>query len=184
MSQPPSRTAITLATLLWLTLTTACGVTRTLHVDSEPAGAIVLLDGREVGTTPYSEVFLSYGVRRLELRLGGHSRDVSEVDVERPWWQYFPASFFADLLWPQALEDDHYVAIELTPAGRIGAGFGEAQDAYAEFQALKRYLAARDAAFHGHRPESPDGPTGAGESDDEAELPADPEAGSGPPPGR
>jgi hypothetical protein len=156
--------------LPFVALTAGCGVTRTLQIDSVPSGATVLLEGREVGTTPYSEVFLSYGVRRLELRLEGYTRDVTKIDVGRPWWQYFPASFFADLLWPQALVDEHFVAIELIPAGRVGAGFGEAQDAFAEYQALKRYLEGRDAAFHGHRPDSPDNPETDGES--------------GPPPGR
>jgi len=130
-------------------------VTRTLHVDSSPAGATVLLDGRLVGETPYTEAFLSYGVRRLELRHEGHARDVREIDVVRPWWQYFPVSFFSDLLWPAPLTDDHYVAVELIPAGRVGGEFGDAQDAFAKLQALKRLLASREAAFHGHRPGTP-----------------------------
>lgn len=137
-----------------------CGVTRTLNIDSSPSGAQVLLDGRLAGTTPYTEVFLSYGVRRLELRREGSARDVREIDVVRPWWQYFPMSFFSDLLWPAPLEDDHYVAVELTPAAELGGDFADAQDVFAELQALKRLLAARKAAFHEHRlapPKSTDG---------------------------
>ena len=151
-----TRTGAKLAALLICAgLTGACGVTRTLHVDSSPAGATVLLDGRAVGATPYTEVFLSYGVRRLELRHEGHARDVREIDVVRPWWQYFPLSFFSDLLWPAPLTDDHYVAVELIPAHRVGGEFGDAQDAFAQLEALKRLLAARKAAFHAHRPGAP-----------------------------
>ena len=60
----------------------AC-VTRKLFVNSEPPGAEVILDGRSVGTTPYEETFLSYGVRRLELRLPGYGRHIQLVDLER-----------------------------------------------------------------------------------------------------
>ena len=169
VSSPTSRSRSSLrslenlvALLFCAGLAGGCGVTRTLHVDSSPPGATVLLDGRSVGETPYTEVFLSYGVRRLELRHEGHARDVREIDVARPWWQYFPLSFFSDLLWPAPLTDDHYVAVELIPAHRVGGEFGDAQDAFAQLQALKRLLAAREAAFHGHRPGAPGGEPDAG----------------------
>lgn len=151
-------------------------MTRTLHVDSSPPGATVLLDGRPVGSTPYTEVFLSYGVRRLELRREGYARDVREIDVVRPWWQYFPLSFFSDLLSPVPLEDDHYLAIELIPADRVGGAFGDAQDAFAQLQALKCLLAARDDAFHGHRPGAYGGEAEAGDADS-PEPAAEPSAG-------
>lgn len=171
LSSSRLRTGANLAALLICAgLAGGCGVTRTLHVDSSPAGATVLLDGRPVGATPYTEVFLSYGVRRLELRHEGHARDVREIDVVRPWWQYFPLSFFSDLLWPAPLTDDHYVAVELIPAHRVGGEFGDAQDAFAQLQALKRLLAAREAAFHGHRPGAPGAP-----SDPGADATPDPE---------
>ena len=107
----PSRAATWLL-LAAVALLPAC-VTRKLFVNSEPPGAEVILDGRSVGTTPYEETFLSYGVRRLELRLPGYGRHIQLVDLERPWWQVFPMSLVTDVFWPWELLDEHFVDVPL-----------------------------------------------------------------------
>lgn len=127
------------------------GVTRTLRIASDPPGAQVVLDGRPVGTTPYEEVFLSHGVRRCELRLDGYRRLVVALDVARPWWQVFPLSFVTDVLWPVPLRDDHAFNLELLPVGSTRAGFADAEDAFDRFQAVKRFMKAREEAFAAHR---------------------------------
>src|SRR5688500_8891874 len=65
-SPPAMRSA-----LLFLVLTVAvagCGVQRSLTVQSEPPGALVYLNGLEVGRTPVTRDFTWYGVYDVELR--------------------------------------------------------------------------------------------------------------------
>ena len=49
-----------------------CGVERTLQVNSDPPGALVSLNGEEVGRTPMRKMFLWYGTYDLELRKDGY----------------------------------------------------------------------------------------------------------------
>ena len=140
----------------------AC-VTRSFTVDSDPPGAEVWLDGRRAGTTPYREEFISYGVRTVDLRLEGHLRDVREFELERPWWEYFPIDFFADLLCPVALNDEHALRVELLPAGSRSTSWTDAREAYEHFQQLRGYLRAKQLLFSGrgldespHEPREPD----------------------------
>lgn len=161
-------------------LIVGCGsVTRTLRVTSEPSGAEILIDGRIVGTTPYEEIFLSHGVRRCELRHEGYRRLVVALDVERPWWQVFPLSFVTDVLWPVDLHDDHAFALELVPIGSSRAGFADAEDAYERYQAVKRFMKARQEAFAGHRGGASDADTPDPQGDGQPAPDAD--AGSGDP---
>ncbi|MCB9898103.1 MAG: PEGA domain-containing protein [Planctomycetes bacterium] len=144
---------------LLLATTPGC-VTRTLFVRSDPPGARVLLDGKAVGTTPYTEVFQSYGVRRLELRLEGHRRLVAELDIVRPWWQYLPFALITDVLWPFPIHDERTFEFALEPLDPDAATFGDAQAAYERMLRHKERVtgrgepadAARDAPDDGTRP--------------------------------
>lgn len=120
-------------------------VTRTLTIESEPPGALVVLDGEHVGFTPYSETFLSYGVRRLELRHPGHVRLVTELDVWRPWWQYFPISMVAELLWPFPVHDQRRFAFELATLSAEPQGRLAAEEVYERLRDFRPYLSPRPA---------------------------------------
>lgn len=150
MGPTARRSAVLLATLA-LTLLPAC-VTRRLLVESEPPGAEVRLDGHLVGTTPYQETFLSYGVRQVDLRAEDSLRHVQEYTLVRPWWQVFPFGVLADLLWPADLLDEHTLKVELLPRGTAATTWKDAEDAQARFRRVRQQMADRAAAFDG-RPE-------------------------------
>ncbi len=150
-----------MAILLVVLLVSPGCVTRKLFIRSEPPGAEVLLDGEVVGTTPYEQEFLSYGVRRVELRLPGFQREVQAIDVERPWWQYFPMSLVTDVLVPWHIQDDHHFMLPLQTYQAVNGRDEAAAKAHAAYEQLKA-MRGKDVGF-------------AGEADTEADTEGDPD---------
>ena len=93
-----------------------CGVQRTLQIESDPPGALVYLNGNEVGRTPMRKNFLWYGTYDVELRKEGYETLVKPTPVWAPWWQVPPIDFLAELV-PLPLEDKHAVEYRLKPTG-------------------------------------------------------------------
>ena len=102
------------AVALTLAATSGCGVKRTLQIDSDPPGALVYLNGDEVGRTPMRKDFLWYGTYDVELRKEGYQTLVKPAQVWAPWWQWPPIDFVAELV-PLPLEDSHAIKYELSP---------------------------------------------------------------------
>ncbi len=119
-----------------LAVSPAC-VTRKLFLLSDPPGAQVILDGQLVGSTPYETDFLSYGVRRVELRMPGFQRSFTELDIWRPWWQVFPMSLLTDVLWPFTIEDERRFHIALEVYEDFGGPEGAEAAARAAYEKLK-----------------------------------------------
>ena len=90
-------------------------VQRTLQIESNPPGALVYLNGEEVGRTPMRKNFLWYGTYDVELRKEGYETLTRRTDVWAPWWQVPPIDLVAELV-PTRLEDKHYAKYELEPA--------------------------------------------------------------------
>ncbi len=152
-SRASSRSA--LQALLWaaaLLLAPAC-VTRTLSVTSAPAGARVTIDGTSVGTTPYEQVFESYGERSLDLELAGYVSRHELLPMPAPWWQVFPLDFVTDLLLPLGLHDDHSFHYVLVPRDPEAGTWEQARQAYAREQAA---LAETRRAAAEHEAGKPD----------------------------
>ncbi|MCE9581780.1 MAG: PEGA domain-containing protein [Planctomycetes bacterium] len=90
-------------------------VERELHVDSDPPGADVYIDGRLAGKTPLIEPFTFYGTHGLVLRRDGFSPATQVVPVRAPWYQIIPLDLFFEHLWPTTLRDIHETKIVLEP---------------------------------------------------------------------
>lgn len=93
---------------------TGC-VERSLSVRSDPPGAQVALNGRDVGMTPLRVPFETYGVYEVVLSVDGHHRLRTPVEVKAPWFQQFPLDFFTEILWPFEIVDEHEVFLALPP---------------------------------------------------------------------
>jgi hypothetical protein len=111
MSHPRRRFAITLP-CLWLLLLGGC-VQRIVTVKSDPPGALVYMNGQEVGRTPVSQEFLWYGSYDMVLRLDGYETLKTDAAVPAPPWQYIPIDLLTDML---PLTDEHELNYTLTPA--------------------------------------------------------------------
>jgi hypothetical protein len=94
-------------------LATGC-VQRTISITSEPPGALVWLNDREVGRTPVDVEFLYYGTYDVRLAMEGYEPLMTRGDAMPPWWDNVGLDFFAEMV-PGAKSDIgwHY---QLQPA--------------------------------------------------------------------
>lgn len=84
--------------LLLVTFATVGCVRRSLSVSSNPPGALLYLNGVEVGRTPIEKDFTWYGTYDVELRKEGYETLKTRGKVIAPWWQWVPFDFFAEAL--------------------------------------------------------------------------------------
>ena len=70
-----------------LTASARAATTGSLRVTSSPAGAVVLLDGRRMGTTPLELHGVQPGGRTVSVARGGYETTVQQIDV-RPGVQF------------------------------------------------------------------------------------------------
>lgn len=66
---------------------------RTIVVTSEPPGALVTLNGVEVGATPIEVGFRYYGQYDLRLRKDGYQPLTAAPWAHAPWYEYPPIDF-------------------------------------------------------------------------------------------
>lgn len=91
--------------LLLLPLFAGGCVERFIYVRSDPPGATVTLDDKEVGKTPIEVPYTWYGKRILSVELKGRVPVREVIALNPPWWQYLPLDFFTDVLFPFTLID-------------------------------------------------------------------------------
>ncbi|HWB18767.1 MAG TPA: PEGA domain-containing protein, partial [Phycisphaerales bacterium] len=89
---------------------TGC-VERTVHITSEPQGALVWVNDREIGRTPVSFDFLYYGVYDVRLVKEGYEPLLTSGDAEAPLYETVPVDLLSELA-PVDIHSDinwHYV---------------------------------------------------------------------------
>jgi hypothetical protein len=112
-SQVPSRWLLA-GLLLSCALTPGC-VSRRLTILSQPAGALVEVDGERLGLTPVSMDFTYYGVREITLSKPGYETLTVQQPTPTPWYQVFPLEFFSDNFALTHLTDAHVFRYQLAP---------------------------------------------------------------------
>ena len=74
-------------------------------VESNPAGALVYVDGKEVGITPTAVSFDYYGTREIKLVKDGYKTLTVMQKVPAPWYQWPVIEFVADNFSPGKITD-------------------------------------------------------------------------------
>lgn len=69
---------------------------RRMTIRSEPAGALVLVDGEEIGTTPVSFDYTYYATRNITLIKDGYQTLNVPLSIDTPWYQVPPLDFITD----------------------------------------------------------------------------------------
>jgi hypothetical protein len=90
-------------------------VERIFTVRTDPPGARVLIDGREVGESPHTETFIYYGTLEVSVRADDYITRTELVELEQPWWQEPIVDFVSEVIWPFTERDEHEVFIRLEP---------------------------------------------------------------------
>ena len=117
MSCSPGRLFIVIMLAAALLAATGC-VERNLRIDSDPQGARVSVNDREVGVTPVKLSFLWYGDYDIILRRAGFKTLKTHYRVDAPWYQYPPIDLVAECLIPATIRDEHVLpTYQLEPAG-------------------------------------------------------------------
>jgi len=86
-----------------------------MTVMSNPPGATVYLDGKEMGRTPFSANFDHYGKREFRIVKQGYETKTELQRVRAPWYQWVGLDFVSEVLLPGKLTDRKYYEFDLQP---------------------------------------------------------------------
>jgi hypothetical protein len=116
------RRGFCLLIVVLLIASTLCGcVRRRMTVISNPPGATVYLDGKEIGRTPFSTNFDHYGKREFRVVKQGYETKTELKPVRSPWYQWVGLDFVSEVVLPGKLTDHKYYEFDLQP-DRIAPG--------------------------------------------------------------
>ncbi|MHC4675882.1 MAG: PEGA domain-containing protein [Planctomycetota bacterium] len=90
-------------------------VERKLTINTEPQGAIVVLNDEEIGISPVTVSFNWYGDYNVRASKEGFETLKTHRKLKRPWYDYFPFDFFAQLIYPGRIADSYEWTFELAP---------------------------------------------------------------------
>ena len=104
----------------WVFVAAAGCVQRTIHIASEPTGALVYLNDEEVGRTPVDVPFTFYGTYDVRLEKEGYEPLWTTGEAAAPWWEYPGPDLIAEAI-PGARSDVYweYELERATPADEV-----------------------------------------------------------------
>ena len=94
---------------------------RRLTIRTNPPGALVFIDGQEIGRTPVATPFTYYGTRKIRIVKDGYETMNVTQPFAAPWYQVPPLDFISENLAPQELRDEREVYFELAPKSQAGS---------------------------------------------------------------
>ena len=86
-----------------------------MTVNTNPPGANVSLDGREIGRTPFTTNFTHYGKQEFRIVKPGYETKTELVPIRAPWYQWVGFDFVSEVLLPGKLTDHQYYEFDLQP---------------------------------------------------------------------
>ena len=125
-----AQTAVPAACVALSALAAAGCVRREIEVTSTPPGALLTLNGREVGRTPARIKFTFDGTYDVRLRLAGYESVQGKGTTDMPVWDFIGADLVAEMV-PGNFERRERWHFDLVP------------EAHAEVGLLERAAAAR-----------------------------------------
>ncbi len=108
------RKRLTLALTLTALLAAGC-VERRLTIVTEPKDALVTLNDEEIGVSPVTVPFQWYGDYNVRISKDGYQTLDTHQKLKRPWYDYFPFDFFAQIVNPDRIVDEYEWTFQLTP---------------------------------------------------------------------
>ena len=82
-------------------------VERTARIETDPPGALVIVNDEEVGVSPVKFSFLWYGDYDIMLRKPGYRTLKTHHRLNAPWYQYPPFDLIAETMIPVMIRDKH-----------------------------------------------------------------------------
>lgn len=109
---------LTVISLVAVTILSGC-VERKLTINTEPQGAMVLLNDEEIGDSPVTVSFEWYGDYNVAIRKEGFETLKTHRKLKAPLHDGFPFDFFANTLNPDRIVDEYEWTFELEPKKEI-----------------------------------------------------------------
>jgi hypothetical protein len=113
-----ARSLVRLSFFVFLIFSPGC-VERTLTIRSDPPGALLTVNGVEVGRTPYTHDFIWYGDYDIVLRKDGYETVKAVGPVNAPWWQWIPIDLVVEVL-PFRFHDDQRLSFSMLAVPEVG----------------------------------------------------------------
>jgi hypothetical protein len=120
-------------------LLTGC-VERRLTINTQPQGALVVLNDEEIGTSPVTTSFEWYGDYWVRISKEGYETLDTHRNLKGPWYDQFPFDFFAQILYPKRIIDSYELTFELAPQKQPTP-----EELIREAEKLKEQLSTEDA---------------------------------------
>lgn len=109
------RCALALAVLGVAALDAGC-VKRRYTIRTDPPGALVYVNGEEVGTSPVSRSYTYYADREVVLVADGYKTEKIIQPFDAPWWDNNLTDFVSENLLPVTLRDEREFDYRLVPS--------------------------------------------------------------------
>jgi len=104
-----------LSTILIVSLILLNGcVERKLTINTQPQGALIVLNDEEIGTAPVTVSFNWYGDYDIRISKEGYETLKTHRMLEGPWYDKFPFDFFAQVLYSKKIVNSYDWSFELT----------------------------------------------------------------------
>ncbi len=125
-----------LAFCLVASLPLAGCVERKLTINTEPQGALVMLNDEEIGESPTTVNFEWYGDYNVRISKEGYETLNTHRKLKGSWYDGFPFDFFAQIVNPNRIVDSYEWTFELSPKRQISREelIRNAQDAKRQLQ--------------------------------------------------
>jgi hypothetical protein len=102
-------------------LATGC-VERRYTIRTEPPGALVVVNGEEIGPSPVSRSFTFYGAREITLMQDGYQTQTLIQPIKAPWWDNLLTEFFTENLIPVTFRDERDFTYRMAPVTTPATG--------------------------------------------------------------
>ncbi len=94
-------------------------VERKLTINTQPQGALVMLNDEEIGASPVTVSFEWYGDYWVRIYKEGYETLNTHRPLKGPWYDKFPFDFFAQIVNPNRIVDSYEWTFELEPKKQI-----------------------------------------------------------------
>jgi hypothetical protein len=91
-------------------------VERKLTINTQPQGALVVLNDEEIGESPVTVNFNWYGDYSVRLSKEGFQTLKTHQELKGPWYDSFPWDFFAQIVYPDRIVDSYEWTFDLSPS--------------------------------------------------------------------
>ena len=90
-------------------------VERRYTIRTNPPGALVVVNGEEIGPSPVSRSFTYYGDREITMMLDGYQTQTVIQPINAPLWDNYVTEFFVENMIPYTFRDEREFSYQMTP---------------------------------------------------------------------